>query len=215
MNTDAKTILDKAGILLDDVDATRWPTAERLGWLNDGELELVILAPLANVKNTPVQLVQGVKQTLPADAVSLLDIPYNMGSGSTLGTLINRVAKEVMQKRLPAWTTTTANAVVKHYIYSPNEPLNFYVYPPQTSSPAYVQLVYSAIPATIANANAGTKITVADYYANALLDYVLYRALSKDSAYGNQDAKAQAHYQNFVKLLSVELSAWQPQQAVK
>lgn len=31
--TDAKTIIDKASVLLGDVAATRWTTAELLGWL--------------------------------------------------------------------------------------------------------------------------------------------------------------------------------------
>lgn len=215
MNTDAKTIIDQASVLLSDTDAIRWPSSELLGWLNAGQLELVALAPLANTKNISVQLVAGVKQSLPADGISLVDIPYNMGLGSTIGATINLVPKEVMLKRLPGWTIAAKNSVVKHYIYTPAEPLTFYVYPPQTNSPSYVQLVYSAIPVTIANASVGTKITVPDHYANALLDYILYRALSKDSEYGNQDPKAQLHYQAFVKLLSVELSAGQPQQVAK
>jgi hypothetical protein len=207
MNTDAKTIIDNALLILSD-DATHWTTAELLGWLNAGQLELVVLAPLANAKTAAVQLVAGVKQSLPADGVSLIDINYNLGAGSTVGTPINRVPNEVMQKRLPLWTTTTASAVVKHFIYSAGNPLSFYVYPPQpTVTPGYVNMIYGAIPTTIANATAGTKITVPDHYANALTDYVMYRALSKDATYGNQDPKAQIYYQSFVKLLSVELSA--------
>jgi hypothetical protein len=215
MTTDAKTIIDQASILLSDTDAVHWSLDELLSWLNAGQLELVALAPLANTKNTPVQLVAGVKQSLPVGGISLVDIPYNMGSGSTIGATINLVPKEVMLKRLPGWTIATPNSVVKHYIYTPSEPLTFYVYPPQTSSPSYVQLVYSAVPTPIANASIGTKITVPDHYTNALLDYILYRALSKDSEYGNQDPKAQLHYQAFVKLLSVELSAEQPKQVTK
>lgn len=48
--TDAKTIIDKASVILSDITATRWTTAELLGWLNDGQRELVTLAPQVNVK---------------------------------------------------------------------------------------------------------------------------------------------------------------------
>lgn len=197
--TDAKTIIDKASVLLGDVAATRWTTAELLGWLNDGQREAAVLAPTVNVKNSAVQLVAGVKQALPSDGILLLDIPHNLGStGTTVGTVINHVPKEIMLKRIPGWTTTMANGIVKHYVYSVSDPLIFYVYPPQPASPKYVECVYSAIPVLIANANAGTKITINDTYQNALLDYLLYRAFIKDSDSANQTARGQEHYKMFI-----------------
>lgn len=202
--TDAKTIIDKASVLLEDVSALHWPATELLGWLNDGQRELVTLAPQANIKNVPLHLVAGVKQSLPSDAIVLLDIPYNSGSaGTTVGTVINHVPKEIMLKRIPGWTTTLPNSSVKHYIYSASDPLIFYIYPPQPAATKYVELVYAAIPVLIANATVGSKITIADTYQNALLDYVIYRALSKDSEYGNQDAKAMAHYQAFTQAVVI------------
>ena len=202
--TDAKTIIDKASILLGDVTATRWTSTELLGWLNDGQLELVILAPAVNTRNVALLLVAGVKQALPADGITLIDIPYNSGSaGTTMGTVINHVPKEIMLKRIPGWTTTMASGTVKHYIYSANAPDIFYVYPPQPAAPKYVECVYSARPVLITAATVGIKITIDDFYQNALLDYVLYRALSKDSEYGNQDAKAMAHYQLFTQAASI------------
>jgi hypothetical protein len=202
--TDAKTIIDKASILLGDVTPTRWLPSELLGWLNDGQLELVILAPAVNTRNVALLLVAGVKQALPADGITLIDIPYNSGSaGTTMGTVINHVPKEIMLKRIPGWTTTMASGTVKHYIYSANAPDIFYVYPPQPAAPKYVECVYSARPVLITAATDGIKITIDDFYQNALLDYVLYRALSKDSEYGNQDAKAMAHYQLFIQAASI------------
>ena len=197
--TDAKTIIDKASVILGDVAATRWTTAELLGWLNDGQRELVSISPPVNIKNIALQLVSGVKQALPSDGILLMDIPHNLGSlGTTVGTLINHVPKEIMLKRIPGWTTTMANGIVKHYVYSVSDPLIFYVYPPQPASPKYVECVYSAIPVLISNANAGTKITINDTYQNALLDYLLYRAFIKDSDSANQTARGQEHYKMFI-----------------
>ena len=200
--TDAKTIIDKASVLLGDVAATRWTTAELLGWLNDGQREAALLAPTVNVKNIALQLVSGVKQALPSDGMVLLDIPHNLGStGTTMGTVINHVPKEIMLKRIPGWTTTMASGIVKHYIYSATDPLIFYVYPPQPSATKYVECVYSAIPVLIANATAGTKITINDAYQNALLDYLLYRAFSKDSDSANQAGRSTGHYTLFTHAL--------------
>ena len=197
--TDAKTIIDKASVLLGDVAATRWTTAELLGWLNDGQRELVAISPPVNIKNIALQLVSGVKQALPSDGMVLLDIPHNLGAtGTTMGTVINHVPKEIMLKRIPGWTTTMASGIVKHYIYSATDPLIFYVYPPQPSVTKYVECVYSAIPVLIANATAGTKITINDAYQNALLDYLLYRAFMKDADSANQTARGQEHYKMFI-----------------
>jgi hypothetical protein len=206
--TDAKTIIDKASLLLADVSQSFWLVSELLGWLNDGQRDIATVLPQANVKNSAVQLVAGVKQSLPSDGILLLDIPHNLGSaGTTVGAVINHVPKEIMLKRIPGWTTTMANGVVKHYVYTATDPLIFYVYPPQPLAPKYVECVYSALPALIANANAGTKITIPDYFQTELLDYVLYRAFSKDFDNSSQVARGQEHYQLFVSALTAKTNA--------
>lgn len=206
--TDAKTIIDKASLLLADASQSFWLLSELLSWLNDGQRDIAMAIPQANVKNSAVQLVAGVKQALPSDGILLLDIPYNLGSlGTTIGTTINHVPKEIMLKRIPGWTTTMPNGVAKHYVYTANDPLVFYIYPPQPTVTRYVELVYSAIPTLIANANVGTKITIPDYFQTALLEYILYRAYSKDPENSNQLAIGQEHYQLFTNALAAKTSA--------
>ena len=207
-STDAKTIIDKASLLLADVSQSFWLVSELLGWLNDGQRDIATAAPQANVKNTPLQLVAGVKQSLPTDGILLFDIPFNLGTlGTVIGTTINHVPKDIMLKRIPGWTSTLPSPIVKHYIYTPSDPLVFYVYPPQPLTPRYVECVYSAMPAIIANANAGTKITIPDFYQSALLDYVLYRAFSKDYDNSAQLARAQEHYQLFSTAIAAKISS--------
>lgn len=207
ITVDARTLIDRASILLNDTSNKHWLITELLGYLNDGQLEIATLAN-GNPKTVPVQLAAGVMQALPGDGAALIDILYNMGvAGTTIGTAINRVPLDIMRKRLPNWMAAAANGIVKHYVYNGDDPLRFMVYPPQPATPQYVEMNYSAIPATIANANAGTKITIADYYTTPLLDYVLYRALSKDSEYGNQAERSQAHYQAFARFLGIKLSS--------
>jgi hypothetical protein len=206
--TDAKTIIDKASLLLADASQSFWLLSELLSWLNDGQRDIAVTIPQANIKNSAVQLVAGVKQALPSDGILLMDMPYNLGmAGTVIGTTINHVPKEIMLKRIPGWTTTLPNGVVKHYVYTANDPLVFYVYPPQPITPRYVELVYSALPALIPNANVGTKITLPDYFQTALLEYILFRAYSKDPENGNQMALGQAHYQLFTTALSAKTAA--------
>ena len=204
--TDAKTIIDKASVLLDDLKATHWPDSERLGWLNDGQLEMSILVPNSNTATVSKQLVAGAKQAAPSDSIRIIEFIRNMGAdGVTPGNAIRQIERKALDRYLPNWSNDTPATAVVHVMYDAEDSNSvFYVWPPQTSVPQYIELIYSQIPAQIPNYEIGTKITVADYYANALLDYILYRALSKDSEYGNQDARAVAHYTMFANAIGAK-----------
>ncbi|MCK7581011.1 MAG: hypothetical protein MZV65_38935 [Chromatiales bacterium] len=49
-----------------------------------------------------------------------------------------------------------------------------------------------------------TPIKLDDIYANAILDYVLYRAYSKDAEYAANAQRAALHYQAFTNALGVK-----------
>lgn len=202
----AQSIIDKAQVVLQDTVKERWPDAELLGWLNDGQHAIVILKPTAFVKNIAVQLVSGTKQALPADGVQLVDIVRNMGTdGVTPGRAVRIAMREVLDAQLPTWHTDTASAVVKHYMYSALDPNTFYVYPRQPASGfGWVELVYGARPPNVAAA--ANVIAVDDIYQTALLDYVLYRAFSKESEYAD-NGRADKHQQAFFTAISGKAQA--------
>lgn len=49
-----------------------------------------------------------------------------------------------------------------------------------------------------------TPIKLDDIYANAILDYVLYRAYSKDAEYAANASRAALHYQAFTAALGAK-----------
>jgi hypothetical protein len=169
-----------------------------LGWLNDGEREVVLHKPNAYIKNVATPLTTGSKQTLPVDGVSLIDVPRNVN-----GPAVRVVSREILDAQTPGWHTSTPVLVVKHYVYSPLDPKTFYVYPPSNGS-SVVDLVYAAAPADIAEA---ALILVDDVYATALINYILYRAYSKDAEYAANAAQATAFYQQFMTLLGAKVTA--------
>jgi hypothetical protein len=82
--------------------------------------------------------------------------------------------------------------------------IDFYVFPPQPATGmASIEIVYSKVPAIIPT-GATEVITIRDIYANALLDYVLYRAFGKDSEYGNQSDRSQIHYKMFSQAIGIK-----------
>lgn len=204
--TDAKTIIDKASLLLGDASQTRWFVSELLSYLNDGQTEIALLVPNCNPVTVSVQLVAGSRQTAPVDSIRINGFVRNMGvGGNTPGRVIREVKRAYMDAYVPNWTSSTANAEVIHAIYdAEDDNQTYYVYPPQPATPAQIEIVHSKIPSLIPNANVGTKITIADYYSNALLDYVLYRAFSKDSEYGNQAQRSASHYSAFANAIGVK-----------
>lgn len=183
------SILSRSSIILQDTGATRWPNAERLAWLNDGLRELITIHPDAKVKRRVVNLAAGAKQSMPDDAALL------SGIESVNGTVVTPCARSVLDAFSPNWMSKPAQSVV-HFIYSPAEPLVYFVYPAQADASIAVELIYSAYPEPAVE---GGTLDVQDKYANALLDYVLFRSYSKDVEFAGSAQLAAAYYQSFAK----------------
>lgn len=202
----AKTITDKASVFLADASQTRWLPSELLSWLNDGQAEICALVPNANPATSTVALVAGTKQSAPTDTLYVNGFIRNMGvGGTTPGGVIRQVTRNFLNSFVVGWPNATTSTTVSHVAYDPADSnVDFYVYPPQPSSGmSSIEIVYSQVPAIIPSS--GTPvITVRDIYANALLDYVLYRAFGKDSEYGNQSDRSQTHYKMFSQAIGIK-----------
>lgn len=147
----SQSIIDRAEIILQDTTNVRWSESELIGWLNDGQREIVLLRPSANTINSAVQLVAGTKQSLPAGGLQLVKITRNMGTtGTDAGNMISSALQMDMDAVNPNWHSEAAKAIVKNYIYDERDPRVFYVYPQQpSSSRGYVEMVYSKPPVNV------------------------------------------------------------------
>lgn len=192
----AKTIIDKAAIQLIDLTNIRWTRAELLSWLNDGMRQIVTIQPSASSTTVSKQLVAGTRQSLPADGWLLLSIYRNMGTnGTTPGRSIRLISREILDSFNPDWNTDTAKAEVRNYIYTNQDQTAFFVYPPNTGT-QYVELNYSAQPADLTVET--DVIPIFDLFQSALVDYILYRACSKDAEYAPGLQLAQGYLATFV-----------------
>ena len=177
----AKTIIDKASVQLIDLTNIRWTRTELLSWLNDGMRQIVLIQPSASSTTVSKKLDAGTRQSLPTGGWLLLQMYRNMGtSGTTPGRAIRIVSRELLDNFNPNWHTATAAAEVRNYIYDTQDQTAFYVYPPNTGT-QYVELNYSAQPVDLTSETA--VIPIFDIYQSALVDYILYRACSKDAEY--------------------------------
>jgi hypothetical protein len=199
------SIIERAAIVLQDTTGVRWPQLEELlPWLNDGQREIVLRKPDAYAQNAVVAMVAGTKQTIPASGIQLLDVIRNMGTGgATPGRAVTRIDREILDEQRPDWHSETASAETKHYMFDPRDPKHFYVYPPQHATPGKLEMVYAASPTDL-SALANT-ITLDDIYAGVLLDYILYRAYSKDADLSpSAPQRAVAHYNAFLASLGAK-----------
>lgn len=214
----AQNILDRASKVIQDTTNVRWPVEELLMWLNDGRREIILHRPDSNPSTAFVSLVAGSYQKLVTGTgnggvgasitpAKLMDVVCNYDAaavGVVRRDAVRLVQREVLDAQSAAWHTISASNTVKHYMVDPRDPLAFYVYPAvAVSGSAKVEVLFSYYPADITVL--GSSIILPDIYGNALLDYVLYRAYSKDSEYAGSVQRAQFHYQSFATSMQIEL----------
>jgi hypothetical protein len=211
MSIAAQALIRRVVETLQDTTSIRWPVAELVRYLNDGQREIIVHRPDAMVTNASLTLTAGTKQSLPANGAKLIDVVRN-SAGSKRA--IRMCAREILDAQSPGWHNLSGVTEIVHFMFDPRDPKVFYVYPPAQSAGASVDLVYSALPTDIAEPAAGTDysavsgaISVPDIYSNALQDYVLYRAYTKDSQYAGNEARAQARYAAFANALGIEIKA--------
>lgn len=203
MATAASVVLDRARTILVDPAKTRWPDAELLKWASDGQRAIVIADPSSTATAVTLTLVAGTRQAGPADAHIMLSFERNNGAanGSIPGRVVRIISRELMDNFNPDWHSAPAKPVVLSVMFDPNLPRNFYVSPPNDAT-GYLDVVYSKVPVELAVVS--DNLTVADTYLSALVDYVLYRAYSKDSDASPAQALAGTFLQSFLAALSVD-----------
>lgn len=189
----AQSIIDKVRIILQDADKVRWTDDELLGWLNEGQREIIIYKPDAYVVNESVNLTTGTKQALPSGGLTLIDVVKN-GTGRA----VRQIDMRILDDQIPTWHSATASTNITNFMFDPRDQKNYYVYPPAASG-ASLDIVYAKSPSDVA---INASIQVDDVYSGALMDYVLHRAYSKDVDYAADDSRAAAHYQRFVSLMA-------------
>lgn len=210
MSLSAQSIVRRVVDTLQDTTSVRWPIPELVRYLNDGQREVILYRPDATIKNVSMTCVNGPKQSLPADGAKLIDVIRNSALGSN-NSAIRLVAREILDTQIPNWYGLAGEESVVHYTYDPRDPKVFYVYPPALDT-TEIDVAYSAYPTDITEPADGStyadvtgNLDLPDIYGNIVIDYMLYRAYTKDSEYAGNAQRAAAHYQAFANALGIEV----------
>jgi hypothetical protein len=187
-------IIRRCETISQDKTSIRWPSLEWLDWYNDAILFVVNRRPDKSVKNATF-LVQNAdtKQTMPADALKLFTVVRNVASGRP----IRKLRREILDDQYNDWHSHTG-ADIDHFIYDERDPTSFYVYPKPATNDHAVEILYPFAPEAITISDFGTDVQtmgIDDSFLNPILDFMLYRAYSKDADYAENGQRAMSHFQ--------------------
>ena len=207
MAISAQAIIRRVVETLQDHTSIRWPVPELVRYLNDGQRDIKLHRPDTVRQTGEIALVSGSRQTLPANADKLIEIWHNKASKRA----VQMVDRRILDDQTPGWHALPGSADILHYTYDPRIPTEFFTYPPAAAGAVLVG-AYSVNPTDIPEPVDGSlytavtgNVSVIDSLSNALQEYVLYRAYTKDSEYAGNAARAQAHYTMFANALGIEV----------
>jgi hypothetical protein len=198
-------ILDAAEVY-GDTDYDRVTTTVWIKYLNAAIRSLVLARPDAGAVTESVQLSAGIKQSLAADSLRLLDISRNMGTdGLTAGKIITPADRKHINYSNLLWPADSGETAIDNFSYDKDTPLIFYVTPPVHASTAvYVEMTTSQLPTAVTATS--SELGVNDIFFDPLVQYMLYKAFVADDE-DVEFQKGMTFLQNFFNLLQVEQAA--------
>ncbi|WP_316159652.1 MULTISPECIES: DUF6682 family protein [unclassified Bradyrhizobium] len=215
MTITAKQVMALAGRLLQDEEAVRWTLPELADWINEAVKAIVLAKPSANSVTAVLSLTAGTYQELPDQYQTLLRIVRNISSEGPPrvgGRVVRVTTRDALDAQAPYWhdpRQTPYKAEVRQFVFDEESPRSFYVYPGNDGT-GKIEAIVAELPAQIAAtgdpaalASYDQDIGLEDIYLSPVLDFVLFRAMSKDSDAGNPIG-AVAHYQAFASAVGIK-----------
>lgn len=192
-------LINRAKTSAQDIDYVQWTADEWLDWLNECLLTITALRPDSSSETRTVQLVNGSRQSVPDDSHKLLDIICNTESGRA----IRIITRDVLDQQTPNWHKSKGKEPL-FYTVDANTPKTFYVYPAAKDG-HQIDVVLSVAPNKITSAD--TTIPFDDWYAPAIVDYLLYRAYLKNAEFTNDLVRSTHFIQAFYSRLGGKLTS--------
>lgn len=217
-----QNIVDEVRLQLNDGDSAnyRWSDADLLIYCNAAQRQIVQFVPEANIIEalTTITADSDVRQTIPADGIKFIKVAAAHDNTNTQrGPAITQIEFDTLDHAFPDWqygrtewprtpniTDIHSGLYFEHYMHDPREPLVYYLYPiPPTTGTIKIYLVYCQLPAD-ATALSDTY-ALGDEYQNAAVEYIQYRALSKDGRYGGGKDLRLEMWNNFRRALGLKI----------
>jgi hypothetical protein len=198
-------IVDAADVY-GDTAYERISVATWIKYLNAGIRALILVRPDAGAVTESVTLSPGVRQTVAADVLRLLDITRNMGTdGATAGKVITPSDRKHIDYSNLLWPAGTGDTAIDNFSYDKENPLVYYVTPPvHATTVVKVEAVFSKLPTAVTATSSSTGTN--QVFFEPLVMYMLYKAFITDDE-DVEFSKGMTFLQNFFNLLQVDMAA--------
>ena len=127
MATSANKIIADCQRELQDEEGIRWPAAELVGYLNDGQRLTVTVNRGASATEDVLTLVDGAAQQAPAGVAEVMDVLANADGRRKA---IRQVSRALLDATEPGWMARSPANEVAHFMKDAHLPRAFEVYPP-------------------------------------------------------------------------------------
>ncbi len=231
----ASEVIARASRILADTTNVRWTPAELVDYCKDAVRQIVLVRPDAysitrwmTLRPGDTRQIVGMiaardnidfGQALFQPTLRLLRVVRNGATGAFFP--VREASRVALDSEVPNWHVPVQNPSgfrVQHYTFDNIAPYVFYVYPcpPTNLANHQVEIVHSALP-DLSDSSMSLNLGLPHQYINPLVDWVLYRAFSKDSEYAGNQNRANHHAQAFALALQLTqtsgFTASSPQQA--
>ena len=194
--TPAEVITEVRRIVQDTFAPFRYSDAVMLGYVNQTLKRMAILRPdlFSDIVDIPTTADSAV-QSLPADAIRLLDI-FQVKNGAA----INEVDRETMNRNYPNWMTETSGTPVNFMRHVKN-PDRYFLYPRPAAG---VVLVGEYAKSPVDYALGDTISVISDVYFPVIVDGAVFLAQSIDDEHVDS-GRAKLFYDSFTQQLGATL----------
>lgn len=197
MPVPVSTILEELGSFLHDVGGAVWPSAIKLGYLNEAVKTVALLRPDVMATVAEVTLTADTPlQSIPTDGDRLLYVVRNVATGRP----IRKIHREAINDVAIGWTPATLTEI-DHYMFDEENPRYFYVYPVPDAA-LVVEIVYAKTPSVV-DADS-VSVGIPDIYLSPLKDFVLAKCFGMETK-GSDYGKSTYYMQSFYNALGVKL----------
>lgn len=207
MATTVRQLINTVKLTLQEernTDGIRWTNSELIDYLNDAYKFVAENEPEAFAENSEFECVNGSRQELPPNAVTLINIVRNIDGRRRA---INPIDGETLNAVRPDWQDENATKEQELFIYDDWNPKVFYVYPPALEGSMLEIVVSINTPKhTTRHYDDGeTTLALDDRFYPPIMNYILHRSFDKDADNQNNMSRAMQYLQTAYSAMGQKL----------
>ncbi|MFC0995960.1 DUF6682 family protein [Pasteurella multocida] len=189
-------LINRAKTIAQDVDFVQWTQAEWLDWYNECLLVLCSMRVDALSMAAEIPIDQTASTfNLPFGSDRLIDVLEY----SKTGRIVREIDRGVLDQQFPYWRESVSDNGPKYYTYDLNNPKQIHIYPSALDTGHTLKVVVAVTPPKAISTD--EVIGVDDYYAPAIVNYMLYRGYLKISEQDEEMARVRFYLDAFHKMV--------------